>query len=118
MIKTLGLIAAYPFLFATGVAGKRLAPDDPKASLIYAHIAYWTFGIWHWSAEPAALIALALNWLLVQWLCKPKYQVAVLLAWAATDVFYLTTGLRSGLWDWILLALYVALSISEPDAEK
>ena len=118
MITKLLLILAYPFWFATGMAGRKLVPTDPKFSLIYAHVVYWTCAYWHWHGSQALwqiLVGVSVNWLLVQCLCRPKYQAIVLLAWAATDVIAATTGRHSALWDWILLLVYVALSLSEPD---
>jgi hypothetical protein len=103
----LAMIGLYPFWFATGFFPRRTLAVDPKASLVYANLAYWCFGILHWYDEDVlhVFIGLAVNWLLVLWWCKPRWQVAILLAWAATDLISLWFDLHSKLWDWLLFGL-------------
>jgi hypothetical protein len=114
MIKNLVLIALYPFWFATCLGARHLVNTRPKFGLVYAGLAYTAFAVMHWGFSPNSLIGILINWLIVVWLCKPRYQVIVLLAWAATDVLYLVFGWHSRSYDWVILAVYAFLSITEP----
>lgn len=103
----LTMMGLYPFWFATGFFPRCMLAVSPKASLVYANLAYWTLGVLHWQSEGAVKMftGLTVNWMLVLWMCKPRWQVAILLAWAATDVVSLVLDVHSSVWDWILFAI-------------
>lgn len=103
----LTMMGLYPFWFATGFFPRCTLAVKPKASLVYANLAYWIMGLLRWQSVDATqmFMGLAVNWLLVLWLCQPRWQVAILLAWAATDVISMVFDVHSPAWDWILLAI-------------
>ena len=119
MLHQLFLIGFYPFWFATGLFPRSSLSIKPKASLLYAYVAYWLMALLHWwpVLQEKALVGISMNWLLAITFCKPRWQVAILLAWAATDAIAICLGWHWPMWDWILLAMYSVRSFFD-EGEK
>lgn len=124
MIQIAFLFLIYPFWFASGLFPIEVVPKKPSwPTRVYAHAAFWVMAAlkWYVFSEGTEFSTFALQllwWWLLTFVLTVRYQIPLLLGWAATDVVGLITGDSYPVWDTLLLIIlflrnYRSLSKSE-----
>jgi hypothetical protein len=116
-MKELLYIVIYPFIFATGCGPKSMLAENPKYGLWYANFMFLVLGYFHWlltaNNKFSVMFMLLTNWLLVRFIVSAQWQVAILLAWAATDFIQIITNFYYAPFDWALVLIYIYRDIYE-----
>lgn len=119
MLQLALLTFVYPLWFATGLYSRNMLPV--KASSVtytYSHGMYFVWALLHWyplmgwRAIPQTLA----SWLMIVLILNPRWQPAVLLGWAATDMIWIAVEWHSKIWDYALLL--IAFLRSRADSRK
>lgn len=113
-----------PFWLATGLFPRKLLAVRPVQSYRAATIAYVVFACLRHMTWPLngglqdarTLAGIMAIWVMVVMFAKPRWQVAILFAWAATDAIALATGYSSNTWDWCIFIIYCLRSLVDKES--
>ena len=112
-MATLILILFSPFWAATGFYPKRLLAEKPRFSFWVYSAAFLFCSLWHRVfLDPShdkiylRIVQVVLGYFLILIFFRPKWQVAILMAWVGTDLIFLFTGFHHPAIDWILFIVY------------
>jgi hypothetical protein len=113
-----------PFWLATGFFPRRLLAIKPTYSYRAANLAYVVLACLRHMTWPLTFdlqtvrtfAGIMVIWMMVTMFASPRWQVAILFAWAATDVISLATGYDTNTWDWCIFIIYCLRSFVDKES--
>lgn len=120
-MKVLAIILLSPFLAATGFYPKYLLSENPYFSFRFYSFFFLLSSFFQQvlSRPPngnpylvSFLTTVGLYFLILSCF-RPKWQVAIMMAWIGTDLVYFFTGTSVVYFDFVLLGIYLLRDLNE-----